>query len=439
LGNDSTARATCGTLDLGYRSRHTQRHLARTVNPIQDCAIVADTYDVIVVGLGAMGSATSYHLARRGLRVLGIDRHAPPHDMGSSHGLTRIIREAYYEHPLYVPLVRRAFELWTELEPEATNERTPDTAPSGLSPVSLPASSFPPTPPLLVRNGGLTIGRPDSSLVRGALLSAREHAVPHEVLTRDEMHERFPLFELVDDWIAVFEPGAGFVRPEACIAKHLERARECGAVLQLETAVTGWQGAGPGLRVQTTQGSFDAPQVVVCAGAWTKPLLGGTDLPLEVERQVSHWFAPIGNTSFGPSEMPVAMWELDRGQILYTTPDVGRGVKAGFHHGGEVTTGESVRRAVAPSEVEEMRHAFGRLVPLAAGESRGSAVCLYTNTPDAHFVIDWHPADPRVLIVTACSGHGFKFSAAIGEVAADLVEGKPPSIDLSPFRLARFA
>jgi sarcosine oxidase len=375
---------------------------------------VSARFDVAVIGLGAMGSAAAYHLSRRGLKVVGLDRFAPPHAMGSSLGLTRIIREAYYEHPLYVPLVRRALVLWRDLARDAR----------GTS--------------LLVRNGGLTIGARGGALVRGVLASAHEHGVAHELLAPGQLSARFPAYVEREDRVAVWEPGAGFLRPEAIIETHLALARGLGAELRSDEPATGWRAAEGGVTVRSAGGDTDASHLVIAAGAWISSLLPALELPLRVERQVSHWFESAGAAPFGPAKMPVTMWELDGAHIFYTTPDVGRGVKAGFHHGGETTSADTVRREVAPDEVEEAQRTLRALVPGAAGPSRGSAVCLYTDTPDEHFIIDRYPRHENVVVVSACSGHGFKFSSAVGEIAADLVEGKQPCIDLGPFSVARF-
>lgn len=376
---------------------------------------VTRTYDVAVIGLGAMGSAAAYHLAHRGLRVLGIDRYAPPHELGSSHGGTRIIREAYYENPQYVPLVRRALELWRELEDDA-----------GVT-------------ALLVRNGGLTIGSPDGELVHGVLTSAREYHIDHELLGPAELAVRFPFYRLKGDDVAVWEPGAGFVRPEPIIRAHLALARRHGAELSTDMRVTGWEASSGGVRVETANGTFEAGHLVVTAGAGAGALLPDLGVPLTVERQVSHWLAPADAAwPLNEWRMPVTMWEVD-GRIFYSTPDVGQGVKVGYHHGGETGAPDSIRREVSPNEQDEARALLDRLCPPAAGKVTASLVCLYTNTPDQHFLIDTHPGHANVHVVSACSGHGFKFSAAIGEAVADAVEGKAPRVDLTPFQRRRFA
>ena len=367
------------------------------------------SYDVVVAGLGAMGSAAAFHLARRGLRVLGVDRHAPPHDLGSSHGDSRIIREAYFEHPVYVPMVQRAFELWRELE-EA----------SGAT--------------LLQRTGGLMIGRPESDLVAGARRSARTHHLAHELLSANEVQARFPAFRPERDMVAVWEPHAGVLFPEACIAATLDQARRHGAAIHLNEPVQGWAGDGADVRVSTSRGEYRARQLVVTAGAWVGSLLADLELPFRIERQVLHWFDATGDAGqFTAEHCPIHLWQFDGRRFFYGFPDLGNGVKAAFHHDGETTTIDSVRRAVAPEEVEAVRAALSRFLPDAAGPLLRSVVCVYTNTPDEHFWIDRHPKDRRVLVASPCSGHGFKFAPVIGEILADLVEGKRPQFDLRLF------
>jgi sarcosine oxidase len=373
----------------------------------------APPYDVIVAGLGAMGSAAAFHLARRGVRVLGLDRFAPPHAFGSSHGATRIIREAYFEHPIYVPMVQRSYVLWRELE-----ER------SGT--------------PLLQETGGLMIGRPDSALVQGAIRSAETHGLKHALLSAKEVHRRFPALRPERDMVAVWEPRAGMLFPDACISTHLALARRHGAVLRLSEPVLNWQADGDGVSVSSARGEHRARQLIVTAGAWVGSMLPGLDLPFSIERQVLHWFDVVGaRDPFTAERCPIHLWQFDGGRFFYGFPDLGSGVKAGFHHGGEITTVETVWREVAAAEVEAVRGVMRRFVPGADGPLRASAVCLYTNTPDEHFWIDRHPAHPQVLVASPCSGHGFKFAPAIGEVLADLATGEPPRFDLTPFSLRR--
>jgi sarcosine oxidase len=371
------------------------------------------TYDVAIVGLGAMGSAAAWHLARRGVRVVGLDRFTPPHGLGSSHGHTRIIREAYFEDPLYVPLVQRAGALWEELAEALAS-------------------------PIVVRTGGLTLGMPESALVAGALASARAHALPAETWSAAEIRARVPALAPSDGMIGVWEPRAGLLRPERAVRGMLEQAARHGAELVFDTAVTGWTVEGGGVRVATTALDYRAARVILAAGAWMAHLLPGVTLPLQVERAVQFWFRPTAPGICTPGRLPVFI--ADTGdRVLYGVPDVGHGVKLAVHHGGGVTAADAVHRTVEAREREEIRGLAERWVPGAAGTPTEAVVCLYTNTPDGHFVIDRHPSTDRAIVASACSGHGFKFAAAIGELLADLATGTPPAFDLAPFGAGRFA
>lgn len=375
---------------------------------------MTQTFEVIIAGLGAMGSAAAYHLARRGQRVLGLDRFTPPHTFGSSHGQTRIIREAYFEHPLYVPLVQRAYQLWAELEQECG--RT-----------------------LFRQTGGLMIGPPGGVLVRGAQHSAQLHQLPHSILSADEIRERFPALHPTDEMVAVWEPRAGILFPESCIEAHLELARRHGATLQFEEPITKWQADGAGIKVTTSRGDYRADHLLLAAGPWMQTLLADLSLPLTVERQTICWFDPHTNAeNFHPDCCPINLWEYAPDRFFYGFPDLGQGVKAAIHHEGEAVESESVQRTVAPEEVEHIRTFVRRFLPAADGALRHSAVCLYTNTPDTHFLVDTHPLHTPVLIASPCSGHGFKFSSVIGEMLADLCLSGRSSFDLRPFRLERW-
>jgi sarcosine oxidase len=370
------------------------------------------SFDVVIVGLGAMGSAAAYHLARRDQRVLGLDRFTPPHAFGSSHGQTRFIREAYFEHPFYVPLVQRAYEYWVELERAIGR-------------------------PLLRQTGGLMLGPPDGTLVTGAQHSAQIHNLAYELLSATEIRGRFPVFHPDDEMIAVLEPRAGIMFPEACIEAHLEMARRHGAVLQFEEPVTAWEADGEGVRVITSNGFYQADRLLLTAGAWMRRLVPDLALPLTVERQVMFWFEPTHPESFNPDRCPIYIWEYAADRFFYGFPDLGEGVKVGLHHQGETTDPDSVRREAGLEEIEAMRTLLRRFMPDANGPLRASAVCLYTNTPDFHFLIDFHPAHPQVLMASPCSGHGFKFSSVIGEILAELLTEGRTSFDLDFFRLRR--
>ncbi|HEV2146719.1 MAG TPA: N-methyl-L-tryptophan oxidase [Longimicrobiaceae bacterium] len=370
--------------------------------------------DVILVGAGAMGSAAAYRLAKQGARVLALDAHAPPHRLGSSHGGTRIIREAYYEHPLYVPLVRRAYELWAETERE-----------SGRT--------------LFTRTGGVMVGPEEGRLVAGARTSAVEHAIPHDVLSPREARHRYPQLRVPEGMVALLEQRAGILLPEPCVDTHLALARAHGAELRFGEEVTGWEAGDGGVSVTTALGRYRAGRLVLAAGPWMPELLGGLELPLQVERQTFHWYRPAEEPeAYGPARCPLGLWEYRPGRFLATFPDFGEGVKAQIHHEGAATTARGVERETTPEDEAPALALLRRFLPGAAGPLLGTSVCLYTNTPDAHFVLDHHPASPRVVVASPCSGHGFKFSSAIGEAIAALALGETYPLDLSPFSIARF-
>ena len=374
----------------------------------------ARPWDVIVVGLGAMGSATALQLARRGQRVLGIDRFTPPHAQGSTHGESRIIREAYFESPLYVPLVQRAYELWAELERE-----------SGAR--------------LFVPTGGLMIGPADSEIVKGARLSAETHRLAHEILSGTDVRRRFPAFAPPDDWLAVLESRAGVLFPERCVETSLRIAAQRGAELHCNETVERWEADGDGVRVWTSRGSYSAGALVLTAGPWLGQLAPELRLPLRVERQVLFWFdAAEGAADFAPARCPVHVWEYEPGKHFYGLPDVGTGSKLAVHHEGPTVTPDQVDRTLGEAETRKMQALVRRYLPRLNPVVKSFAVCLYTDTPDQHFLIDRHPEHARVWIGSPCSGHGFKFASAVGEVLADLATTAKTRFDLNLFRLDRW-
>jgi sarcosine oxidase len=370
-------------------------------------------YDAIVVGLGAMGSAALRALSRRGWRALGLDRFAPPHDRGSSHGQSRIIREAYFEDPSYVPLVQRACLLWEELERESGKK-------------------------LLLPTGGLMIGPPDGVLVAGALRSAREHRLAHECLDASALRKRFPIFHAGEGVAAVWEPRAGVLAPEASIEAFLATARRHGAQVRTNEPALSWKACETGVQVTTARGRYTAGHLILSAGAWMPGLLRDPVLPLAVERVFQLWFDPASDAAaFAPERCPVWIWEHERDRFLYGFPISERGIKLARHHEGESADPDHVRREVSDAEVAEVRTLIARCVPAAGGALRAAAVCLYTNTPDSHFIIDQHPLHPAVLIVSACSGHGFKFAPVIGEIVSDWAVDGIQRFDLERFRVGR--
>ena len=354
-------------------------------------------HDVIVAGLGGMGSAAACHLAARGERVLGLERHAPAHDKGSSHGESRIIRQAYFEGAEYVPLLFRAYELWEELERETGED-------------------------LMTLCGGLFIGPEDGELVRGSAASSDAHGLPYEMLDARELERRFPIFEPDPGTVALFEKKAGFVRPEGSVRAHLDRAASLGAELRFGERVLSWEATGSGVRVHTEGGVHEAGRLVVTAGAWAGELLSDLGLPLEVTRQILFWFRPRGGTgAFG--RLPIWIYEPPDGNMFYGFPAVdGSGtVKAAFFRAdGTPTDPNTVDREVREDEVDLIRRYLGRYVPAMDGELVGAKTCMYTNTPDQHFVVSTHPEHPQVIVAAGFSGHGYKFCSVMGEVLADL-------------------
>jgi sarcosine oxidase len=374
------------------------------------------SYDVIVVGLGAMGSATLFHLARRGVRTLGLEQFGPGHAMGSSHGDSRIIRETYFEHPLYVPLVQRAHELWRELE--------------GVS-----------GKPLMKIVGGLMIGPRDGMVVAGTLRSAREHGLPHEVLDAPAVTARFPAFQLKGDLVAVLDPRAGYLDPEACNHEHIAGGVAAGAETHFGEAVLDWSVTNAGVRVDTRSATYSANRLLLAGGAWNPALTHGLDLPLSIERQSVFWFdQPGSGESYDSPAFPIYAHEFKPGVICYGFPRLQRGIKASVMHDGPIVTDpQQVDRQIGDEEVEPLRVALRPILPeLAKAQVRESGVCLFTNTPDHDFIIDFHPEHPQVLVSSPCSGHGFKFASAVGELQADLLTSGRTRFDISPFRINRW-
>jgi len=353
-------------------------------------------FDVIVIGLGGMGSAAAYHLAKRGQRVLGLEKFTPAHDKGSSHGGSRIIRQSYFEDPAYVPLLLRAYELWDELAADSAREVYRIT-------------------------GGLFIGAPDCLTLAGSLRASREWDLPHEVLDAAEIRSRFPTFTPDAGDIALYEAKAGFARPELTVQAHLDLAEKAGATLQFGEEVLEWAGASGGVTVRTRRGTYTAGQLVICPGAWAPQLLAEFGIPITVERQVLYWLDPVGGTA--PfTDHPIFIDENADGMQIYGFPAIDGprgGVKVAFFRKGVVCTPETIDRTVHDHEIREMRDHIAELVPALNGPCLYSATCMYSNTPDQHFVIARHPDSENVTVACGFSGHGFKFVPVVGEILAD--------------------
>jgi sarcosine oxidase len=379
--------------------------------------------DVIVVGLGSMGAAAAYQLAERGLRVVGVDRFTPPHGRGAHAGGSRIIRLAYAEGAAYVPLLRRAYEMWPRVEAAAGTR-------------------------LLTRTGGLMIGRPESDTVAGALESARRHGLGHELLDAAEMRRRFPVFAPTDAEVGLYEEVAGVVRPEAAVDAFLRLAAQAGADLRYGVAVTGWRASRAGVEVRTADGPLAADRLVLCPGGGA-PRLGDLDVPFRVERRVQHFWEPPA-AEFAADRCPIWIWESPAGVAAYGVPALdpppgdplagGPVVKAAFHTGDEPADPEVGADAVRPGEERHLVELLaGRLPALARGRWLGGKQCLYTLTPDGHFVVGRHPEHDAVTVAAGFSGHGFKFVPVIGEILADLAQRGATDHPIDIFAPDRFA
>ena len=362
-----------------------------------------------------MGSAVAAHAAGRGMRVLGVERFGPVHDLGASHGRTRIIRQAYFESPAYVPLLRRAYALWDALE-----------ARSGI--------------PLRARTGGVFVGLPETTLVAGTLESARAWDLDHEVLDAAALRTRFPALRPRADEIGVYERVAGAVFPEAGVQAHLLAAAAAGAELRFSTMVSGWEAGDGMVRVRLADGEVvEAARLAVCAGPWFAQAAHDAGVPVRIERNVQFWFTPQHAEAVTPDRLPI--WCLARGDdpMLYGFPDFGDGAKVAHHGSGVDADPDALERTIGDYEIARARSALLAFVPSAAGAYRRAAACMYTLTPDEHFAIGAHPGAARVVLAGGFSGHGYKFAPVVGEIVAALLAGDDPGFDLTPFSPARFA
>ena len=377
---------------------------------------MAKVYDVIVVGVGGMGAAACWHLARRGQRVLGLERYDIPHVHGSSHGLTRIIRLAYHESPAYVPLVQRAMTLWRE-----AGEKFGE--------------------PLMFTTGSLEAGRHGSAFVAGSLAACEEHRLPHEILTAAEINRRCPGLTLPADHEGLFQPDGGFVASERAIVAHVSLARAAGAEIHTRDEVLGWEPqAGGGVTVRTAQGTYQSRHLILSAGAWIGDLVPALKMVAVPERQVTGWFQPAHLERYQPSAFPVSILEVAEGPYFLLPIWDAPGVKIGLHHHRRERGHPDTLRTEPTAEDEALlRVCLARYAPDANGPTLALRACLYTNAPDEHFIIDTLPGNEDVIVASPCSGHGYKFASAIGEALADLATGRKPAFDLSMFRLDRFA
>ena len=372
-------------------------------------------YDVIVIGCGGVGSAALYHLAARGARVLGIDQFPPGHDRGSSHGETRVIRQAYFEHPDYVPLLKRAYELWSELEQRHSQR-------------------------LYHQCGVLEIGPPDGEVIPGVLHSAREHDLNVEELTASDVEQRFPGFQMPEGFAAVFEQQAGFLRVEDCVLAHIQQAQRQGAGLSVSETVTSWQATGNGVVVETAGQRYQARSLVVTAGAWAAGLLADVDVELKVLRKHLHWYGNADHRYQEEGGCPVFFYELPEG-LFYGFPQIDDlGVKVAEHSGGEpVEDPLHMDRAMDREEAQRSERFVETRLPGVVGSRTRHQTCMYTMSPDGHFLVDRHPRWPNVCFAAGLSGHGFKFASVLGELLADLALQQTPQVPYEFLRIGRLA
>ncbi|TWU11314.1 Monomeric sarcosine oxidase [Symmachiella macrocystis] len=372
------------------------------------------TFDFIVLGAGGFGSSAIYHLSKRGARVLGLERFGVAHDRGSSHGETRVIRKAYFEHSDYVPLLLRAYELWRELEAECGED--------------------------LYHEVGLVIGgMQDSDVVTGAKIAVAKHALTIESLTAAEGRKRFPTYNFPEEFSVVYEPEAGYLDVEACVRAHLDAAVKYGADLHVNETVIDWRIEGPGVRVRTDRGEYAAGGLIISAGAWSRPLLADLNVPLEVLRKVLLWYETPAQKFDVAAGNPCFFFETAGGEF-YGFPRINGRVKLAEHTGGETVADpllvdRSLRKAdtVGPGEF------IAKFMPDLPTRAAQHVVCMYTKTPDSHFIVDRHPEHDNVVIGAGFSGHGFKFTSSIGEVLADLVDQKRAALPIEFLSLGREA
>lgn len=372
-------------------------------------------FDVIVVGLGAMGSSALYQLSRRGLRVLGLEAFEPNHRLGSFHGESRVIRLAYFEHPHYVPLLRRAYELWDEVQRESGKD-------------------------LLRITGGVMIGRPDSELVSGARASAEQHGLEYRMLSPAEVRNQYPAFQLADDEVALWEPHAGFLRSERCVETFVRLACDAGATVRYVEPARAWKADADGVELTTDGGRYTAEHVVMTAGARISKLVGTCMPTVKAERATLFWMEPSAPELFGADGFPIYLWDPADGDMFYGFPHVELpGVKVARHHTGDFVDPDSVDRTITSDDEARLRRAIQSRIPALNGDVLNGVVCVYEDSPDEHFVIDRVPDHPNVVYAGGFSGHGFKFASVIGEILADLVTRGAATPDADFLKASRFS
>ena len=375
---------------------------------------MAQEFDCIVIGVGAMGSSTLYNLAKRGRRVLGLEQFDIPHAEGSSHGVNRIIRLAYYEHPSYVPLLRRAYELWSEIETIAGEQ-------------------------LIYTTGSIDTAPAGHEVFEGSLESCLLHDIPHRVLNHAQINEQFPGYQLPVGHMGILQQDGGFVLSERSIVAYANAAMSEGAEIHAREAVSGWEPDRGGVRVFTDRGEYSAERLVITAGAWSSgliPILEGLAVP---ERQVLAWLQPIDGSLYTPEVFPVFNAYFDEGRY-YGFPVFGiPGFKVGrYHHLEETIDLDSTIKTVNGEDEALLRSAVERYFPKANGTTMSLKTCMFTNTPDEHFIVDSLPGNTQVVVAAGFSGHGFKFASVIGEILSDLAINGETEHDIDLLKIDRF-
>ncbi len=375
---------------------------------------LSQEFDCIVIGVGGMGSSTLYNLAKRGRRVLGLEQFDIPHAEGSSHGVNRIIRLAYYEHPSYVPLLRRAYELWSDIE-SVTGEQ------------------------LLYKTGSIDTAPSGHEVFEGSLESCLLHDIPHRVLNHAQINEEFPGYQLPPGHMGLLQGDGGFVLSERSIVAYANAAMSTGAEIHAREVVSGWEPDQDGVRVFTDRGEYTAERLVITAGAWTSgmvPILDDLAVP---ERQVLAWLQPIDGSLYTPEVFPVFNAYFDEGRY-YGFPVYGiPGFKVGrYHHLEEVIDPDFAIKTVNSEDEAVLRSAVERYFPKANGTTMTLKTCMFTNTPDEHFIVDLLPANSQVAVAAGFSGHGFKFASVIGEILADLAINGETEHNIDLLKIDRF-
>jgi sarcosine oxidase len=373
-------------------------------------------HDIIIVGVGGMGSAVAYHAALRGLKVLALEQFDIPHELGSSHGVSRIIRLAYAEHPDYVPLLRRAYELWRELEARVSER-------------------------LLYVTGGIDAGVASSETVKGSLRSCEIHDLPHEQLDSASLRSRFPGYQLGPELVAVYQPDAGFLLPERCIVAHVVAAQQLGAEVRAREMVTDWCADERGVSVTTNRDKYRAQKMIVTAGPWAATLVPALKRLAVPERQILIWTQPLKPDYFQLGVFPIFNMEAPEGRF-YGFPVFGvPGFKIGkYHHRFErVDDLDRMDRECYLEDEYVLRVGIRRYFPEADGPTMAMKTCLFTNSPDEHFILDRLTDNPRIGVAAGFSGHGFKFCGVVGEIMTELMMDGGTKLNIEMFRLNRFA